>query len=54
MHPEIDPSELSLRNVPADVLGRVLEHIELPGPEGEPSDEWNQTKALMSLAVLAW
>lgn len=50
---QIDLPELALADVTADVLGRVLERIDLPEPEGEPSDEWIQTKALMYLGVLA-
>ncbi|MDX6704208.1 MAG: hypothetical protein QOI48_54 [Solirubrobacteraceae bacterium] len=50
---EIDLPELSLADVTADVLGKVLERLDLPEPDGEPSDEWIQTKALMYLGVLA-
>jgi hypothetical protein len=50
---EIDLPELSLADVTADVLGKVLERVRLPELEGEPSDDWIKTKALMYLGVLA-
>jgi len=50
---QIDLPDLALADETADLLGRVLERINLPYTEGEPSDEWLQTKALLYLGVLA-
>jgi hypothetical protein len=50
---EIGLPDLSLADVTADVLGKILERIQLPELDGEPTDAWIQTKALMYLGVLA-
>src|SRR4051794_12450324 len=49
----IDLPDLALADATADVLGKVLERVELPYITGEPTDDWVQTKAAMYLGVLA-
>jgi len=49
-----DLPALWLANLVSDTLGKVLQAVELPHLDGEePDDEWNQTKALILLGLLA-
>lgn len=44
---------LALTEYTSDLLGVVLQELDLPKLEGEPSDHWMQTRALLYLGVLA-
>jgi hypothetical protein len=48
-----DLPALELTDVASDVLGVVMERIELPDVEGVPDDAWIQTKAVVYLGLLA-
>jgi hypothetical protein len=50
---DADIPELALGDVASHVLGKVLQRIQLPYIDGEPDDEWTQTKALLYLGTLA-
>jgi hypothetical protein len=50
---ESDLPMLDLADRISDMLGMVLEKVELPKVEGVPSDRWQQTRAAMYLGMLA-